>query len=88
MRITDSDICQASVAESSVTLPPEIGAWAMPDYRIYKLSPENRIVGVPETVEYESDQEVIAHTKEKLDGLDVEVWDGPRVVIRLKSVHK
>jgi hypothetical protein len=59
----------------------------MPGYRIYKLSPDNHIVGIPEVVEYESDQEVIAHAKEKLDGLDVEVWDGPRIVIRLKPSH-
>jgi hypothetical protein len=60
----------------------------MPSYRIYKLSHDNHIVGVPETVEYESDQEAITHAKVKLDGLDVEVWDGPRVVIRLKSLDK
>lgn len=56
----------------------------MPSYRIYKLA-ENRIVGVPEIVERETDEAVTAYAKERLDGLDLEVWDGPRVVIRLKS---
>jgi hypothetical protein len=56
----------------------------VPSYRIYKLSPENRIVGIPDQVEFASDQDVIADAKAKLDGLDIEVWDGPRVVIRLK----
>jgi hypothetical protein len=56
----------------------------MPSYRIYSLTSDDRIAGVPEVIEYASDQEVIAHAKAKLDGLDLEVWDGPRVVIRLK----
>ena len=60
----------------------------MPHYRIYKLSSDNRIVGVPEEVEFNSDRDVITHVKAKLDGLDIEVWDGPRVVIRLKSAHE
>jgi hypothetical protein len=52
-------------------------------YRIYSLTPDERIVGVPEVIEYDSDREVNA--KAKLDGLDPDVWDGPRIVIRLKS---
>jgi hypothetical protein len=60
----------------------------MPSYRIYKLSPENSIVGRPDEVECDSDQDVIARASAKLDGLDLEIWDGPRGVIRLKSTHK
>ncbi len=60
----------------------------MPHYRIYKLSSDKYIVGVPEEVEFNSDRDVIGHAKTKLDGLDIEIWDGPRVVIRLKSAHE
>jgi hypothetical protein len=61
----------------------------MPSYRIYRVTPDDHIEGVPEVIECDSDREVIAHAKAKLDGLDLEVWDGPRVVIRLKSIeHK
>jgi hypothetical protein len=56
----------------------------VPHYRIYKLA-DNRIVGVPATVEYDSDRDVTEHAKQILDGQDIEVWDGPRVVVRLKS---
>jgi hypothetical protein len=59
----------------------------MPHYRIYKLA-DNRIVGVPATVEYDSDEAVTEFAKQILDGKDIEVWDGPRVVIRLKSTEK
>jgi hypothetical protein len=59
----------------------------VPSYRIYKLA-ENRIVGVPAIVEYDSDEDVAEYAKQILDGQDIEVWDGPRVVIRLKSTEK
>ena len=77
------------MAESSVALPPEDrGERTMPHYGIYRLSVDNNIFGRPEVVDCDSDQEVIARAKARLDGLDVEVWDGPRIVIRLKSTDK
>jgi hypothetical protein len=57
-------------------------------YRIYRLSVDNQIFGRPEGVDCDSDQEVIAHAKARLDGFDVEVLNGPRIVIRLKSTDK
>lgn len=51
----------------------------MPAYRIYRLTPDQHIVGVPEVVERDSDQDVIAHAKPKLDGLDIEIWNGCRL---------
>jgi hypothetical protein len=59
----------------------------VPSYRIYKLS-NNRIAGVPDVVEYDTDDEVARYAKSILDGLDIEVWEGPRVVIRLRSTEK
>jgi hypothetical protein len=46
-----------------------------------------KINGVPEKVQYETDQEVIAHAKKNLGGLDVEIWEGPRVVIRIERLR-
>jgi hypothetical protein len=43
-------------------------------------------LGISERVDFDSDQDVIEHAESKLDGLDVEVWDGPRLVVRLKSI--
>jgi hypothetical protein len=59
----------------------------MPSYRIFKMAIDGHLIGPSEVVRCDSDQEVIAHAKAKLDGLDLEVWDGPRVVIRLKSTE-
>ena len=60
----------------------------MVPYRIYKMSPDNHIVGIADEIELDSDQDAIKHAKTKLDGLDLEVWHGPRMVIRLKSTDK
>lgn len=57
----------------------------MPAYRIYRLKQDNHISGVPYLIECNSDQDVIAHAKGKIGELDIEVWDGSRLVIRLTS---
>jgi hypothetical protein len=55
--------------------------------RIYQLSRDMKINGVPEKVQYETDQKVIAHAKKNLGGLDVEIWEGPRVVSRIERLR-
>lgn len=61
----------------------------MPDYRFYNLkSNSNDIVGPPKILQFAGDQEAIAEAKKLLDGLDIEIWDGARVVIRLKPSDK
>jgi hypothetical protein len=39
-------------------------------------------------VECDSDTDVIAKAKAMLDGLDIEIWDGPRLVVRLPAVRR
>jgi hypothetical protein len=62
-------------------------AQAMRNYRIYQVSRDMKVNGVPEKVQYETDQEVIAHAKKNLGGLDVEIWEGPRVVSRIERLR-
>ena len=45
----------------------------------------DHVIGLADEIEFASDQDAIEHAKMKLDGLDLEVWHGPRMVIRLKS---
>jgi hypothetical protein len=59
----------------------------VPAYRLYKLRDADQIAGPAVVIECDSDAEVIAKAKAMLDGLDIEVWDGPRVVVRLPAVH-
>ena len=60
----------------------------MPSYCLFRLSSDNQIFGVSEVADFDSDRDVIDQAKAKLDGLTIEVWDGPRLVIRLKSDHE
>lgn len=54
----------------------------MPTYHIYTLA-DNRFDGDPATVDFSSDADVTEFAKQFLDGLDIEVLDGTRSVIRL-----
>jgi translation initiation factor IF-1 len=56
----------------------------MHEYRIYTLNDNNRIAGPAEVIACDDDMEAIARAKRLLDGHDVEIWRGDRVVIRLK----
>ena len=60
----------------------------MVPYRIYEMSADNHIVGIADEIELDSDQDAIKPAKTKLDGLDLEVWHGPRMVLRLKSTDE
>lgn len=60
----------------------------MPAYRIYKLDGDNHINDLPKIVLHDSDAEAIEHAERLVDGHDIEIWDGPRLVIKLKSKDK
>lgn len=55
----------------------------MPEYRIYTVKKDGHFVGPPKVVECPNDEAVIAEAKQLLNGLRIEVWQGPRVVTRL-----
>ena len=40
----------------------------MPNYRLFRLSPDNQIFGVSEVADFDSDRDVINHAKRKMDG--------------------
>ena len=56
----------------------------MPTYRIYNLK-NDYIAGPPAVIECDSDAEIIAKAKELRDGLDIEVWDGHRIVATIPA---
>jgi hypothetical protein len=60
----------------------------MPDYRIYVLTEEGRITTPPRLVTADTDQAAIRRARHLLDGSDVEVWEGPRLVRRIKAVDR
>jgi hypothetical protein len=60
----------------------------VPAYRLYKLKDADRIAGPSTIVECDSDAEVVAKAKVMLDGLDIEIWDGPRLVARVPAPRR
>jgi hypothetical protein len=60
----------------------------MPEYRFYTLKSGNRLAAPPDVIECDSDKEAIMEARILLDGLDVEVWQGRRVVTRLRPSDK
>lgn len=55
----------------------------MTAYRLYQIGPEGRIDAPAEIIECDSDAEVIARAKAMMDGHNIEIWDGARVVVKL-----
>jgi hypothetical protein len=58
---------------------------AMLDYRIYKLDAKGRVTGPALVLFCEQDEEVIRKVESLVDGHDVEILQGARVVTRLQS---
>jgi hypothetical protein len=59
----------------------------MHDYRIYVISDDNHIAGVPEVISCVSDEVAVQSAADRLNGHDLEIWQGPRRVKRLPSVN-
>ena len=55
----------------------------MVHYRIYAVGKDGHFQGSPEEVECSDDREVIATALQMQNGLELEIWDHKRFVIRL-----
>jgi hypothetical protein len=56
----------------------------MPEYRAYQIK-NNHVAGAPIIITCDGDREAIQQAKKLMDGHDIELWDGPRFVIGIKS---
>jgi hypothetical protein len=57
--------------------------FAMVHYRIYTVGKDGHFGGPPEEMECADDREVVATAMQMRNGLDMEIWDHKRFVIRL-----
>jgi hypothetical protein len=57
----------------------------VPEYRIYILTFGNKIAGPAVDVDCQSDEEAVAQARQLLNGQDIEIWSGARIVSRLRS---
>ena len=56
----------------------------MPEYRAYRIKDEH-VAGVPDIVVADNDQEAIDEAKRLTNGHDIELWNGARFVIGIRS---
>jgi len=56
----------------------------VPEYRIHILTFGNKIAGPAIEVDCQSDEEAIAKARTLLNGQDIEIWSGARIVTRLR----
>lgn len=56
----------------------------MPIYRYYRIRSSGRIAGPGLDHELADDQEAVSYGRTLLKDLDVEIWQGPRVVAYLR----
>jgi hypothetical protein len=57
-----------------------------PRYRVYFVDREGHISRPPEVIECANDQEAAEKSRQFVDGLDIEVWDHDRLI--MKYPHK
>lgn len=55
----------------------------MPEYRFYKIGPDGHIVEPPPVVECPDDLSAIKEGRKHIDGCDIEIWQGSRIVFYL-----
>ena len=58
----------------------------MPHYRVYFIDREGHISRPPEVLDCRDDSEAAEKARQFIDGQDIEVWDGPRMIV--KYPHK
>lgn len=52
----------------------------MPEYRFYRINQEGHVAEPAPIVECPDDLSAVREARQYVDGCDVEVWQGPRVV--------
>ncbi len=60
----------------------------MPIYRVYPVTKDDHLAGVPISVDCGTDQEALSRARQFVNGKDVEVWQEKRRVGRILSTHR
>ena len=59
----------------------------MPNYRAYPVSKDNHVAAVASVaITCENEQDGLQKAQRLVDGYDIELWDGPRFIARLKAL--
>ncbi|HEY7998150.1 MAG TPA: hypothetical protein VIE87_04945 [Pseudolabrys sp.] len=55
----------------------------MPEYRFYRINDKGHIAGPAEGNEFPNDEAATKQAKQLLNGHDIEIWQGTRIVAYL-----
>jgi len=58
----------------------------MPAFRVYQIK-DGHLISPSRIIEAENDDAAIAEAKQLVDGYDVEIWTGKRLVTTLQGSH-
>ena len=56
------------------------------DYRAYIMGPDGHFIRVPHVFSAENDDAALEHAWQFVDGFDIELWCGARLVGRLPAI--
>src|SRR5580704_356095 len=57
----------------------------VPQYRVCVMTKDNKIWNPPIILTFADDQDAIRQSEQLVDGQDVELWEGPRLVRRINA---
>jgi hypothetical protein len=77
-RQTSNPACITTVAGDRV----------VPEYRLYTIKSHGHLDGPPRVVDCPDDTAVLAEAKQQMGSLDIEIWQGSRVVAFLVPDRK
>jgi hypothetical protein len=61
----------------------------MPSYRAYPVSKNRQVAAAPSVaIICENEQDGLRQAQQLVDDFDIELWDGPRFIARLKSLQE
>jgi len=56
------------------------------DYRAYVVGPDGHVIRPPHIFSAENDDAALEHTRQFVDGYDIELWSGARLVLKLPAI--
>jgi hypothetical protein len=59
----------------------------MPEYYLYTIKKDGHSAGPPKVVECQDDEAAVKKAKQLLDDRLIEIWEGARVVVHVKTLR-
>jgi hypothetical protein len=86
VQITPAEDCTQGLRDTiALPLTREV---PVPSFRAYPISNNRKVAAsAPVVIDCENDEDGIRQAQQLVSDNDIELWDGPRFIARLKSSH-